>query len=109
MDTKSVRCSSAAIVAYRGRMELSSVIAAIEAIDAELDGHEAGRGRVSNTRQLEKFRVTLESIKRQIESGAVPPRAERLAGIGHVIADSWPFDSELGALILEAEQRYLHM
>ena len=88
---------------------LSSVVAAIEAIDAELDAHEAGRGRVSNTRQLEKFRVTLESIKRQIESEAVPPRAERLTGIGHVIADSWPFDSELGALILEAEQRYLRM
>jgi hypothetical protein len=88
---------------------LSAVVAAIEAIDEELRAHEVGRGHVSNARQLAAFRSSLESMKHQIDSGAMPPRAERLTGMGRVIADSWPFNSELGALILEAEQRYLRM
>ncbi|WP_269859640.1 hypothetical protein [Streptomyces sp. RPT161] len=88
---------------------LPSVTAAIEAVDEELQAHKAGHGHVSNPPQLTKFRQTLESMKHQIESNAVPPRAQRLTGMGRVIADSWPFDSELAALILEAERRYLRM
>ena len=91
------------------RDALTLTTRAIEAVDEELNAHKSGRGRVGNLRQLAAFRDNLKTMKHQIESGNVPPRDERLMGMGRIIADSWPYDNELGKLILEAEQQYLKM
>ncbi|MET8183701.1 hypothetical protein [Streptomyces sp. NPDC005336] len=43
----------------------------------------------------------------QLSASKLPPREQRLRGVSRVIADSWPHDSPLGAMILESEQLYL--
>lgn len=86
---------------------LDAVETAIAAIDDEISEHVAGRGRVSSLLQLDAFHADLEAMKRQLLSDTVPPRDHRLTGMGRVIADSWPFDSPLGASLLRAEQQYL--
>jgi hypothetical protein len=86
---------------------LDAVDAALAAIEGEISAHAAGRGGVGDRRQLTGFRTDLEAMKHQLAAGTLPPRAQRITGVGRTIADSWPFDSPLGAVLLEAEQKYL--
>ncbi|MGW3409788.1 hypothetical protein [Streptomyces sp. NPDC000888] len=62
---------------------------------------------MSNARQLVSIREQLALMETQLSSSQLPPKAQRLRGAGRAVADSWPFDSALGAMILEAEQLYL--
>jgi hypothetical protein len=86
---------------------LSSVREALAALDEEILAHQEGRGSVSSPSQLSDLRRTLAAMESQLAEGPLPPRSERLRGAGHAVADSWPYDSSLGPLILTAEQRYL--
>lgn len=86
---------------------LGSVREAVAALDEEILAHQEGRGSVSSPAQLSNLRRTLATMESQLGTGPLPPRSERLRGAGRAIADSWPFDSSLGRLILTAEQRYL--
>lgn len=45
-------------------------------------------------------------MKRQLTTGMLPPRSERYTGMGRMIVDSWPWDVELGEVILQAEHAY---
>ncbi len=65
----------------------------------------AGAGGIEH-RQLLYCKVALQRMMDQLESGQLPPEEERENGIGRMISDSWPFNSALGKLLLEAEQRY---
>jgi len=53
--------------------------------------------------QIEEFLAMLSEMEADISSGRCPPRLPTMA---HIIADSWPLDSELGRKIIEAEQLY---
>lgn len=86
---------------------LSSVREAVAALDEEILAHQEGRGSVSSPSQLSNLRRTLAAMESQLGTGSLPPRSERARGAGRTVADSWPFDSSLGRLILTAEQRYL--
>jgi hypothetical protein len=86
---------------------LAVITRALRGIDEELDRHAAGQGRVSSAKQLASIRAQLSQMELQLSSPELPPRTERLRGVGRVIADSWPYDSPLGSTILEAEQLYL--
>lgn len=83
-----------------------AVEVALAGVDAELAAHAEGRGSVSNEPQLARFREVLEEMSRQLASGDLPPRSERAASTARVIADAWPFDSDLAGLILRAENAY---
>ncbi|MEU9214802.1 hypothetical protein [Streptomyces sp. NPDC048415] len=86
---------------------LNATTQALSGIDEELERHAAGQGRVSSAKQLASIREQLTQMAQQLSSSQLPPKAQRLRGAGHVVADSWPYDSSLGVVILEAEQLYL--
>ncbi|MEV0639654.1 hypothetical protein AB0I77_32910 [Streptomyces sp. NPDC050619] len=80
---------------------------ALSGIDEELERHAAGQGRMSSPGQLASIREQLTQMAQQLSAPHLPPKEQRLRGVGRVIADSWPYDNALGGLILEAEQLYL--
>ena len=55
--------------------------------------------------QVERFLKTLLQMKARLEN---PTEATKVPDkyMGHAIADGWPFDSELGRLICEAENAF---
>lgn len=61
---------------------------------------------VSSITQLSKFKETFSTILEIIKSGNIPPKNERILGIARVIVDQWPYDLELGGVILDAEEAY---
>jgi hypothetical protein len=86
---------------------LAATEQALSGIDEELERHAAGHGRVSSAGQLTSIRDQLTRMALQLSSPPLPPRPQRVRGVGRVIADSWPYDSPLAALILDAERLYL--
>lgn len=42
-----------------------------------------------------------------LSSSPLPPKPQRVRGVGRVIADSWTYDSPLAALVLDADRLYL--
>ena len=80
---------------------------ALSGIDAELERHATCHGRMSSTAQLTFIRGQLAQMAEQLSSPPLPPRQQRLRGVGRVIAESWPFDSPLASEIMEAERLYL--
>lgn len=61
---------------------------------------------VSSITQLSKFKETFYIVLEIIKSGNIPPKNERNLGITRVIVDQWPYNLELGAIILDAEEAY---
>ncbi|WP_369259832.1 hypothetical protein [Streptomyces sp. R35] len=86
---------------------LAATEQALSGIDEEMERHAAGHGRVSSPRQLTSIRDQLAQMALQLLSSALPPKPQRVRGVGRVIADSWPYDGPLAALILDAERLYL--
>jgi hypothetical protein len=57
--------------------------------------------------QLLQFQETLQQMLRVAQDDTFDTAAHlRPEGMGRIIVDSWPFTSELGALILEALQLF---
>jgi hypothetical protein len=56
--------------------------------------------------QLGACRDTLQSYLSALDAGALPPKRDREEGLGRMIADSWPFDVPLGAIVLRAERAW---
>ncbi len=78
------------------------VASALAEIEAELA---APKYQLCPT-QLGACRDTLRSYLQSLEAGALPPKRDREEGLGRMIADSWPFDVPLGALVLRAERAW---
>jgi hypothetical protein len=72
----------------------------------EIDRHKSGAGIVGVATQLVECQNQIEEMIVQLESGHLPPKNQRLRGMGHMIADSWPINSQLGDALLLAEQAY---
>lgn len=89
------------------RKALTATARALSGVDEELQRHGVGQGRVSNAKQLAAIREQLTLMETQLSSSQLPPKEQRVRGAGRAVADSWPFDSALGAMVLEAEQLYL--
>ncbi|SEL33357.1 hypothetical protein [Streptacidiphilus jiangxiensis] len=89
---------------------LEAVEIALAAIEDEITAHAPRPGAAPvNLQQLRTFRSNLQTLRDQLMSGRVPPRGQRLTGMGRMITDSWPFDSQLGQTLLNAEQHYLDL
>ncbi|YCH29939.1 hypothetical protein M1D48_17655 [Erwinia sp. D4-22] len=61
---------------------------------------------VSSSAQILKFIQLFDVALKNINSDDIPPKSNRELGIARVIVDQWPFDIELGEVIIEAEQAY---
>jgi hypothetical protein len=79
---------------------------AVAAIDAVLLAEGADDSWRPSPAELREYRSRLAMMLGDLESGNLPPRSERPDIMSHPIVDSWPLESELGQLIVEAEQRY---
>jgi hypothetical protein len=79
---------------------------ALVMLSLEEERHRSGRPIVGALTQLQSSRNQLEQMLAQLESNALPPLDRRLAGMGHMIGDSWPPGDPLGIALLEAEQAY---
>ncbi|WP_406477214.1 hypothetical protein [Streptomyces sp. NBC_01615] len=86
---------------------LAATEEALSGIDEELERHAAGHGRVSSPRQLTSIRDQLAQMVLHLSSSPLPPKPQRVRGVGRVIADSWTYDSPLAALVLDADRLYL--
>lgn len=75
----------------------------LKELDAEIERHRSGSGRVGELRQLEKFRSQLLAMDREVLEGEI---SGHCLGMGRAIADSWPLDSALGGSLIAAEQAY---
>jgi hypothetical protein len=79
---------------------------AIILLEEEVVLHNRGAGSVGVLAQLDACKEELCEMLAQLESGCLPPPNQRLRGMGHMIADSWPINSTLGDALLLAEQAY---
>jgi hypothetical protein len=86
-----------------GDRALNAIREAIHSVDEELTNHSLGRPTVSNPQQLFSFRQVLAEMEKEVIGESA---SGSLVGIGRVVVDSWPFDSELAERILAAEQAY---
>lgn len=59
---------------------------------------------VSSINQLSKFKESFLTVLRLIQSDNTPPKNERVLGIARVVAEQWPFNFELGSIIIDVEQ-----
>jgi hypothetical protein len=85
---------------------LHLVRTAQSALNEEVARCRAGAPTVGPLNQLTKVQTTLGNIALVVQSGVLPAPRDRLSGVGRMITDSWPNDSELGNMVLEAEQAY---
>lgn len=61
---------------------------------------------MSSPEQISRFIKVFEITLQKIASDTVPSKNERALGIANIVADQWPFDLELGSLVIEAEHAY---
>ena len=78
------------------------VVSALEAVEREI----ASPRHQLCPQQLGTCRETLRGYLEAIERGELPPRRERGEGLGRIVMDSWPFDLDLGNLVLQAERAW---
>jgi len=76
---------------------------ALTELENEIQRHHAGEEKYGTSTQLGMFKKTLENMRDELQSNNV---SFACGGMGRIIADSWPFDSELGKFLLQAEQSY---
>jgi hypothetical protein len=86
----------------RRQQTRSLVASALAEVEAELA---APRYQLCPT-QLGACRDTLRSYLCALDAGALPPKRDREEDLGRMIADSWPFDVPLAALVLRAERAW---
>lgn len=78
---------------------------AIAAIDRALPGAGPTAMGPHSHAQLLRFRTNLGAMLADLDAPATPP-CPPILSLGHIIADSWPLDSDLGEAILAGEQEY---
>ncbi len=78
------------------------VLSAIDAIERELASPSCQLCRD----ELGTCRETLRRYLEAIDRDALPPRKDRGEGLGRIVMDSWPFDLDLGNLVLQAERAW---
>lgn len=78
------------------------VLSALEAVEREI----ASPRHQLCPQQLGTCRETLRGYLQAIDRGELPPRRERGEGLGRMVMDSWPFDLDLGNLVLQAERAW---
>ena len=79
----------------------------IRMIDEALSRSTVPERGPGSAKQLRGFRAELMKMLDDLESGSPGSQETPTRRIGHIIVDSWPIDSELGDILLRAENEYL--
>ncbi len=61
---------------------------------------------ISSPQQIGEFIKVFEITLQKVLLDSIPPKNERTLGIARLVADQWPFELELGSIIIDAEQAY---
>lgn len=86
---------------------VKKITRAVESIDEAIAQGKQEVFAVTTVEQLEKFKMCLLQALNLISMDDVPEKKnKRELGMARVVVDQWPFDLELGLLIVEAEQAY---
>jgi hypothetical protein len=83
---------------------LNAVIRAIESANDHLGGRRDNSLSSNLDSQIRRFAATLREMKALLESDNPKDKLDKY--MARAIADSWPFDSNLGKLICKAEQLF---
>lgn len=75
-------------------------------LNEEFARHQNGVATVGTLFQLQQVQDTLGCIEQFVRNNKLPPTSERSTGMGRMIVDSWPDNSELGNILLIVEQAY---
>lgn len=78
------------------------VASALDAVEREL---ESPRYKLCRE-ELGTCRETLRGYLDAIDHDALPPKRNRGEGLCRIVMDSWPFDLDLGNLVLQAERAW---
>lgn len=85
---------------------VKKITRAVQSIDEAIAQGKQEVFAVTTVEQLEKFKMCLLQALNLISMDDVPEKNKRELGMARVVVDQWPFDLELGLLIVEAEQAY---
>jgi hypothetical protein len=86
---------------------LVAINRAIAAIDVSLAKHDIPATGPASMAQLTDFRRELLSMLDNLQNQDWPRRDQIHQHIGRIIVDSWPLDSELGDMLIRAENMYI--
>ena len=86
--------------------ELRGVAAEVAAALARRQAGQAGEGAVVEFRAI---LAELGDLEGRLVAGSPLPDGNRRLGAAWFVTDTWPFDSALGARILDLESRYQHL
>lgn len=59
--------------------------------------------------QKENFKHKLQEMYQHLNMNTVPEKNQRNLGVARAIADTWPYDSNLGEAIAKAERAYIEV
>lgn len=86
---------------------LIAINQAMKAIDTALAKGDAPDSGPASIDQLQMIRHELSFMCRDLDSQEFLHQEEASRRIGPIIIDSWPLDSELGDVLLSAENEYI--
>ncbi|MCK8669441.1 hypothetical protein M1M11_31650 [Pseudomonas azerbaijanoccidens] len=85
---------------------IRKITRAVESIDKAISMGDQKVFDVASIEQLERFKMCLLHVLSLVLLGDIPEKNSRELGLARVVVDQWPFDLELGLLIIDAEQAY---
>lgn len=88
---------------------IRKITLAVESIDKAIAVGAQEVLDVTTIDQLEKFKLCLLHVLNLVLLDNIPEKNDRELGLARVIVDQWPFDLDLGLLIVEAEQAYKNL
>lgn len=75
-------------------------------VERELEKCRGGEKTVGTLIQLEVIERELRKMIATLDSGVLPPRADRSPGLWHIVTDSWGSRDPLGEKIVAVELSY---
>jgi hypothetical protein len=80
--------------------------ALVESALSEVEAELAAPRHALRPEQLCTCRDTLRAYLAALDGGSLPPRRDRAEPLCRLVADGWPFDLPLAALVLRAERAW---
>ena len=90
----------------KSQNEYSKIKSAISAIEEEISRKELPTNGPMSLPQLKEFRQTLYQMREVLLDQNNSWQRQRTMNMGKIIVDSWPLDSKLGEIIIQAEDEF---
>ena len=90
------------------KVSIASIISmakiALTQIDREINEHNQEKYL-----GIENVKKKLLQILEELEENNIPDKSIRISGLGRMVIDTWPLNSELAELVVKTEQAYLSL